>query len=30
MIGVNDVVTETFTVDDAAQVAAFAADKGLA
>ncbi|TDD83233.1 chitinase [Actinomadura darangshiensis] len=30
MIGVNDVATETFTLDDAAQVAAFASDKGLA
>jgi hypothetical protein len=30
MIGVNDVATETFTLDDAAQVAAFASSKGLA
>ncbi|KAF4407081.1 hypothetical protein GCU69_21605 [Streptomyces lycii] len=30
MIGVNDVVTEIFTVDDATQVAEFAASKGLA
>ncbi|WP_218010428.1 chitinase [Actinomadura chibensis] len=30
MIGVNDVVTETFTLADAARVAAFASAKGLA
>lgn len=30
MIGVNDVATETFTVSDAQQLAAFAADKQLA
>ncbi|MFJ7158697.1 cellulose binding domain-containing protein [Streptomyces sp. NPDC101118] len=30
MIGVNDVVTEVFTVDDATQLAGFARSKGLA
>lgn len=30
MIGVNDVSTEKFTVDDAKEVAKFAADKGMA
>ncbi len=30
MLGVNDVENETFTLEDAAQVRAFAEDKGVA